>query len=152
MIANTFFTKKQEHRIIYKSGGLASQMDFLLYPSNDLPDVSNCKVIPGDHVEAQVTPGDHHVVTIDLSVKVKVSKGQKRKLEGQRKVKWFKLKDRKVSIQFKSEALQKIKSDIYDKNVWWSRTKKALLDTGREVLGESCGKIWESKETWWYSN
>lgn len=144
MIANTFFNKRQEHLITYKSGGRTSQIDFLLYRRNDVSEVSDCKVIPGDHVAAQ-----HRLVTIDLSVKV--SKVQKRKPRGPRKIKWFKLKDKDVHARFKTEVLQKIEPEIYDINAWWSRTKNALLETGKEVLGESSGKIWENKETWWFN-
>ena len=144
MIANTFFNKRQEHLITYKSGGRASQIDFLLYRRNDISEVSDCKVIPGDHIAAQ-----HRLVIMDLSVRV--SNVLKRKPQGPRKVKWFKLRDRDVCAQFKTKALQKIDLEMNDLNAWWSRTKKALLDTGKEVLGESSGKIWENKETWWFN-
>ena len=82
---------------------------------------------------------------------MRVPKVQERKPQGPRKVKWFKLKDRDLCARFKMEVLQKIEPEIDDVNAWWNRTKKVLLETGKDVLGESRGKIWENKETWWFN-
>ncbi|XP_064093853.1 uncharacterized protein LOC135206366 [Macrobrachium nipponense] len=49
-IANSFFTKRREHLITYRSGGRCSQIDYFLYKRIKLVEVKNCKVIPDDHV------------------------------------------------------------------------------------------------------
>ena len=38
-----------------------------------------------------------------------------------------------------------------DVNGWWNKVSENILRAGKEIHGESCGKIWESKETWWFS-
>ncbi|XP_068215879.1 uncharacterized protein [Palaemon carinicauda] len=47
---NTFFKKKREPLITYRSGGRCSQIDYFLYKRIKLVEVKNCKVIPSDHV------------------------------------------------------------------------------------------------------
>ncbi|XP_068234257.1 uncharacterized protein [Palaemon carinicauda] len=49
-IINTFFKKKRQHLIKYKSGGRNSQMDYFLYERIQLVEVKNCKIIPSDYV------------------------------------------------------------------------------------------------------
>ncbi|RZC29036.1 Craniofacial development protein 2 [Glycine soja] len=46
-IANTWFKKREEHLITYKSGGTCSQIDFFLIRKSDRKYCLNCKVIPG---------------------------------------------------------------------------------------------------------
>ncbi|XP_068215882.1 uncharacterized protein [Palaemon carinicauda] len=45
-IVNTFFKKKREPLITYRSGGRCSQIDYFLYKRIKLVEVKNCKVIP----------------------------------------------------------------------------------------------------------
>ncbi|XP_050350401.1 uncharacterized protein LOC126773491 [Nymphalis io] len=46
-IVNTFFQKKPEHLITYKSGPHSTQIDYLLIRRSQIGIVTNCKVIPG---------------------------------------------------------------------------------------------------------
>ena len=63
-IANTFFRKREEHYITYKSGGNKAQIDFMMYRRSNLVEIKICKVIPGDHVAPQ-----HRLVVMDLNVR-----------------------------------------------------------------------------------
>ncbi|KAK4309954.1 hypothetical protein Pmani_018421 [Petrolisthes manimaculis] len=38
-----------------------------------------------------------------------------------------------------------------DPNTWWNDANRMILRAGKEVLGETSGKIWENKETWWFN-
>ena len=79
-IVNTFFTKKREHLVTYRSGGRYSQIDYFLYKRLGLVEVKNCKVIPGDHVAPQ-----HRLLCMDLKLK----RERKTKVRGMRKIKWY---------------------------------------------------------------
>ena len=144
VIANTFFNKRREHLITYKSGGRACQIDFLLCRRKDLVEIKDCKVIPGDHVAAQ-----HRLVVMDLIMGVEQTR--KGKLQGPRKIKWFRLKDIELSRQFKARVLEEMVHEIEDVDEWWNRTAEMMLRNGKEILGESSGKIFENKETWWFN-
>jgi len=41
--------------------------------------------------------------------------------------------------------------EMGDVNGWWNRVSENILRAGKEVLGESSGKMWENKETWWFN-
>ncbi|KAL5157576.1 Craniofacial development protein 2 [Glycine soja] len=65
-IANTWFKKREEHLITYKSGGTCSQIDFFLIKKSDRKYCLNCKVIPGESLTTQ-----HRVLVMDSKVRVK---------------------------------------------------------------------------------
>ena len=52
-IVNTFFDKRPNHVVTYKSGGRQSEIDFLMCRRQRLDEVNNCKVINGKSVAAQ---------------------------------------------------------------------------------------------------
>ncbi|XP_047494090.1 uncharacterized protein LOC125042493 [Penaeus chinensis] len=52
-VVNTFYQKRDEHLITYKSGQHSTQIDYLMIRRADLKSVRNCKVIPGEAVAAQ---------------------------------------------------------------------------------------------------
>ena len=106
--------------------------------------MKNSKVIPSDHIALQ-----HRLIVIDLSLKVKDK--PRKKLQGSKKIKWFKLKDDMLRRQFMEKVLGDIEHEIGDINGWWEQTVEIMLRQGREILGETSGKIWENKETWWFN-
>ncbi|XP_064094381.1 uncharacterized protein LOC135206820 [Macrobrachium nipponense] len=99
-IVNTFFKKKREHLITYRSEGRCSQTDYFLYKRIKLVEVKNCKVIPGDHVGPQ-----HRLLCIDLELK----RERKTKAKGIRKIRWYKLeKEGDKKREFKRRVLEDI--------------------------------------------
>lgn len=60
VIMNTCFKKKEEHLITFKSGGVATQIDYVLVQKKDVTKVRNCKVIPGEAVV-----GQHRLLVMD---------------------------------------------------------------------------------------
>ncbi|XP_064095658.1 uncharacterized protein LOC135207762 [Macrobrachium nipponense] len=53
--------------------------------------------------------------------------------------------------QFKEKVLEELTHEIGDVDEWWNRTMEIILRVAREILGESSGKMFENKETWWFS-
>jgi len=144
VISNTIFTKRQEHLITYKSGGRASQIDYLLYRRRNMVEIINCKVIPGDHVTNQ-----HRLVVMDLNIKV--SRVHSTPKPGPKKIKWHRLKDQEKKKEFKERVLGQISQEIEDLNSWGNETAEFVIRAGKEILGETSGKIRKDKETWWFS-
>ena len=52
-IVNTYFRKREDHYITYKSGENNSQIHYFLWKRRDLKQLTDCKVIPGESVTAQ---------------------------------------------------------------------------------------------------
>ena len=48
VVANTFFTKETQKLVTYESGGVSSVVDYMLARKNDMKDVKDVKVIPGE--------------------------------------------------------------------------------------------------------
>ena len=52
---------------------------------------------------------------------------------------------------FKERVLRHIDMEMEDVNGWWNRVSENIISAGKDILGESSGKIWENKETWWFN-
>ncbi|KAK3561878.1 hypothetical protein QTP86_017458 [Hemibagrus guttatus] len=52
-VVNTYFQKREEHRVTYKSGGRRTQVDYILCRRGNLKEISDCKVVVGESVARQ---------------------------------------------------------------------------------------------------
>ena len=57
VIVNTYFKKKNEHRVMYKSGRKSTQVDYVMCRRMNLKEMCDCKVIVNECVTKQ-----HHMV------------------------------------------------------------------------------------------
>ena len=71
-IVNTYFKKKDEHRVMYKSGGKSTQVDYVMCRRRNLKEMCNCKVILNECVAKQ-----HHMVACKMALMVKKKKAEK---------------------------------------------------------------------------
>ncbi|KAK3543950.1 hypothetical protein QTP70_031858, partial [Hemibagrus guttatus] len=127
-VLNTYFQKREEHRVTYKSGGRSTQVDYILCRRGNLKEISDCKVVVGESVARQ-----HRMVVCRMTLMV----CKKKRSETEKKTKWWKLK--------KALGGQVVLPDD------WETTTKVIRETGRKVLGVSSGRKKEDKETWWWN-
>ncbi|KAK3574634.1 hypothetical protein QTP86_011546 [Hemibagrus guttatus] len=140
-VVNTYFQKREEHRVTYKSGGRRTQVDYILCRRGDLKEISDCKVVVGESVARQ-----HRMVVCRMTLMV--CKTKRSKIE--KKTKWWKLKKEECCEEFR----QKLRQALGDQVVLpddWETTAKVIRETGRKVLGVSSGRRKEDKETWWWN-
>ena len=52
-VVNTYFKKREEHRVTYKSGGRSMQVDYIMCRRAYMKEIGDCKVIAGDNVAKQ---------------------------------------------------------------------------------------------------
>ena len=71
-IVNTYFKKKDEHRVAYKSGGKSTQVDYMMCRRRNLKEMCNCKVIVNKCVAKQ-----HCMVVCKMVLTVKKKKAKK---------------------------------------------------------------------------
>uniref|UniRef100_A0A914X850 Endonuclease/exonuclease/phosphatase domain-containing protein n=1 Tax=Plectus sambesii TaxID=2011161 RepID=A0A914X850_9BILA len=142
-IANTFFRKRDEHLITFKSGSARTQIDYLLLRRNTLGDVKNCKVIPGDAVASQ-----HRLLVLDLRLKTPL-KPRRQKLSP--KVKWWEFNTQNRALFEQAMTPQLTMSTNTSTNDMWQPVATALLTTARELLGSTRGGKRSNKETWWWN-
>lgn len=142
-VINSFYKKTENQYVTYSSGGTETQIDFILCKRNHLVEVKNCKVIKGESVSSQ-----HRPVIVDCDLKIK----RKGKQLGERKIKWWKLKDIVLAEAFKSEVLGRI-STKEKANDWWETNSKVIMRVGEEILGRTSGKGQPgNKESWWWNS
>ncbi|KAK3572495.1 hypothetical protein QTP86_033919 [Hemibagrus guttatus] len=71
-VDNTYFQKREEHRVTYKSGGRSTQVDYILCRRGNLKEISDCKVVVGESVARQ-----HRMVVCRMTLMVCKTKRQK---------------------------------------------------------------------------
>ncbi|KAF7658937.1 hypothetical protein LDENG_00005840 [Lucifuga dentata] len=139
-VTNTFFQKKQEHRVTYKSGGRSTQVDYILYRRCNLKEISDCKVVVGESVARQ-----HRMVVCRMTLVVRKMKRTK----AEQRTKWWKLKKEECCVVFREELRQALGGqEVLPDN--WTTTANVIRETGRRVLGVSSGRKVD-KETWWWN-
>ena len=73
-IVNTYFKKKDKHRVTYKSGGKSTQVDYVMYRRRNLKEICDCKVILNECVAKQ-----HRIVVCKMALMVEKKKSRESK-------------------------------------------------------------------------
>ncbi|KAK3507279.1 hypothetical protein QTP70_013537 [Hemibagrus guttatus] len=140
-VVNTYFQKREEHRVTYKSGGRRTQVDYILCRRGNLKEISDCKVVVGESVARQ-----HRMVVCRMTLMV--CKTKRSKVE--KKTKWWKLKKEECCEEFRQKLRQALGGQVVLPDDW-ETTAEVIRETGRKVLGVSSGRRKEDKETWWWN-
>ncbi|KAK3553381.1 hypothetical protein QTP70_003544 [Hemibagrus guttatus] len=142
-VANTYFQKREEHRVTYKSRGRRTQVDYILCRRGNLKEISDCKVVVGESVARQ-----HRMVVCRMTLLV--CKMKRSKIEIEKKTKWWKLKKEECCEEFRQKLRQALGGQVVMPDDW-ETTAEVIRETGRKVLGVSSGRRKEDKETWWWN-
>ena len=142
-VVNTFFKKRMEQLVTYKSGGHETQIDYVLCRRTDLKEMRNCKTYPGECVTQQ-----HRTVAVDW-IKKRKKRGKQKIVP---KIKWWKLKQPVYRDRYRDRVLEVLGNwDYDDVDTWWEENSSVLIRIGKEVLGMTRGKGPRDKETWWWN-
>ncbi|KAK3533155.1 hypothetical protein QTP70_011264 [Hemibagrus guttatus] len=142
-VVNTYFQKREEHRVTYKSGVRRTQVDYILCRRGNLKEISDCKVVVGESVARQ-----HRMVVCRMTLMV--CKKKRSKIEIEKKTKWWKLKKEECCEEFRQKLRQALGGQVVLPDDW-ETTAEVIRETGRKVLGVSSGRRKEDKETWWWN-
>ncbi|KAK3561314.1 hypothetical protein QTP86_030617 [Hemibagrus guttatus] len=142
-VVNTYFQKREEHRVTYKSGGRRTQVDYILCRRGKLKEISDCKVLVGESVARQ-----HRMVVCRMTLLV--CKTKRSKIEIEKKTKWWKLNKEECCEEFRQKLRQALGGQVVLPDDW-ETTAEVIRETGRKVLGVSSGRRKEDKETWWWN-
>ncbi|KAI5619805.1 hypothetical protein C0J50_20571 [Silurus asotus] len=140
-VVNTYFKKKEDHRVTYKSGGRCTQVDYVLCRRCNLKEIGDCKVLAGDSVARQ-----HRMVVCRMVLE---AKKKRRRVRTERRIRWWKLKE-ECSVRFREEVRQGL-SGVKEVLDDWATTAGVMREAARKVLGVTSGNRKEDKETWWWN-
>ena len=139
-IVNTYFKKRDEHRVTYTSGeGKSTQVDYVMCRRRNLKEMCDCKVILNECVAKQ-----HRMVVCKMVLMVKKKKAEKLKP----KIQWWKLKETSYQEAFRQEVIRILGGKNRLPNEW-DKTAEMLRKTAETVLGVIFGKRKGDRETWW---
>ena len=122
-IVNTFFKKKDKHRVTYKSDGKSTQVDYVMCRRRNLKEMFNCKVIMNECV-----PKQHRMVVCKMVLMVKKKITEKVKP----KIRWWKLKKTSYQEAFRQEVTRILGGKDRLPNEW-DKTAKILRKTAETV-------------------
>jgi exonuclease III len=140
-LVNTFFTKTDAQTYTFKSGQNQTVIDYIAVRRGRLGKVKDCKVIPGESVATQ-----HRLMVVDF----RIVKRKRKRRQREKRICWWKLRKEEGQqlVQKLTEKLEEIEdSENYD----WEQTFPMVVNTAREVLGESAPGKYLEKESWWWN-
>ncbi|KAI5089302.1 histone H4 transcription factor [Silurus meridionalis] len=141
-VVNTYFKKKEDHRVTYKSGGRCTQVDYVLCRRCNLKEIGDCKVLAGDSVARQ-----HRMVVCRMVLEARM---KRRRVRTERRIRWWKLKEEECSVRFREEVRERL-SGVKEVLDDWATTAGVMREAARKVLGVTSGNRKEDKETWWWN-
>ncbi|KAI5624641.1 hypothetical protein C0J50_15787 [Silurus asotus] len=97
-VVNKFFKKKEEHRVTYKSDGRCTQVDYVLCRRCNLKEIEDCRSWHGDSVDRQ-----HRMEVYRMVLELKK---KRRIVRTERRIGWWKLKEKDCSVRFRKEVRQ----------------------------------------------
>ncbi|KAK3574486.1 hypothetical protein QTP86_008088 [Hemibagrus guttatus] len=121
-VVNTYFQKREEHRVTYKSGGRRTQVDYILCRRGNLKEISDCKVVVGESVARQ-----HRMVVCRMTLMV----CKKKRPEIEKKTKWWKLKKEECCEEFRQKLWQALGGQVVLPDDW-ETTAEVIRETGRK--------------------
>ncbi|KAK3560442.1 hypothetical protein QTP86_008437 [Hemibagrus guttatus] len=119
-VVNTYFQKREEHRVTYKSGGRRTQVDYILCRRGNLKEISDCKVVVGESVARQ-----HRMVVCRMTLMV--CKTKRSKIE--KKTKWWKLKKKECCEEFRQKLRQALGGQVVLPDDW-ETTAEVIREKG----------------------
>ncbi|KAK3547001.1 hypothetical protein QTP86_008409 [Hemibagrus guttatus] len=119
-VVNTYFQKREEHRVTYKSGGRRTQVDYILCRRGNLKEISDCKVVVGESVARQ-----HRMVVCRMTLMV--CKTKRSKIE--KKTKWWKLKKEECCEEFRQKLRQALGGQVVLPDDW-ETTAEVIREKG----------------------
>ncbi|XP_046976367.1 craniofacial development protein 2-like [Vanessa cardui] len=144
-VVNTFFQKKDEHLITYKSGKFKTQIDYILADKSNIKQFKDCKVIPGEPLTSQ-----HRLLIASMKLKRPI-KIQTPKTE---RIKWQEIHSEKGSAF--QEGIRNFMTENPpgndSPNTTWSKFENRCLTLAKNVLGISKGPPRNGKDSKWWNS
>jgi len=143
LVVNSFFKKKEDHLVTFRSGSLRTQIDFFLTRADSRRLCKDCKVIRSEYIGSQ-----HRLLVLDMELKC--SRWRKRRV-GDPRVKWWTLS--KENAKFLSERITEEGACrmAEDADAMWKAMADSIRRSAIEVLGTSRRGGHKIEGAWWWN-
>ena len=137
-VANTWFKKKEERKITYRSGGNGTEIDFVLVGRNQRKYVTDVKVIPGEL--------QHGLIVANVRGRKLKRPGRKTNIICRRV---WKLKEEETKSNFKQRVRELVDMEAPD---LWKSFKEGVLKACDELCGKKTLRRHGGNTWWWNDN
>ena len=143
VIANSYFPKRENHLVTFRSTVAKTQIDYLLLRKVDRVICKDCKVIPSENISTQ-----HRLLVMDIEIK---RDKRKKVLYDRPRIRWGGLTP--VLSRNMGEKLSSVGawSSSGDVNKMWDMTAGCIREVATEVLGVSRGAFGRRQGDWWWN-
>ena len=143
-IVNTFYSKRREHLLTYKSGGNTTMIDYFMVRRENLRELKNCKVILEESVGTQ-----HRRLVMEMKAVGKRMSPRERT----KRTRWWKLNQEELKDAFISDAMEHLCSlEAEGIETIWKETYFRIMQLAKGELGESTPGKYLEKESWWWND
>ncbi|KAG5581313.1 hypothetical protein H5410_051940 [Solanum commersonii] len=143
MIANSCFSKKENHLVTFHSSVAKTQIDYFLLRKGDRGLFKDCKVIPSENLTTQ-----HKLLVMDLDIK----RARRKKIASDRpRIKWGGLTPA-LSREMGEKLIRMGDwSGSGDADAMWNKAASCIREVASKVLGVSRGNFGGHKGDWWWN-
>ena len=145
-LGNSFFKKREEHYVTYMSGTNRTVIDYILVRRQDLRELKDCKVIPGESIASQ-----HRLLVASMEFKAQHKKQQRARVK---KIKWYMLKQQEKKDELALRLAEHMGKRKEKEETTWEDICH-LINTNfdaKEILGETSGGKYVERESWWWND
>ncbi|XP_070031069.1 uncharacterized protein [Nicotiana tomentosiformis] len=143
VIANSKFSKREEHLVTLQSMVAKTQIDYLLLRRCDRGLCKDCKVILGETIATQ-----HRLLVMDVYIMIK---RKRRSVRGRARIRWRALtKDKAQELEGRLLAMGAWRSSG-DAGTMWTTMTNCIREAAREVLRVTKGYSGGHKGDWWWN-
>jgi len=144
LMVNSYFKKKEDHLVTFKSSSIKIQIDYFLIRANNRRLCKDCEVIPNEYLGTQ-----HRLIVLD--VEFKYSKWKTRSV-GDPRVKWWNLMKENAMKSRERITEEGAWRQVEDADTIWDTMAECIRRSIKKILGTSKGCGSKIKGVWWWND
>ena len=126
------------------SGTNRTVIDYILVRRQDLRELKDCKVIPGESIASQ-----HRLLVASMEFKAHHKKQQRARVK---KIKWYMLKQQEKKDKLALRLAEHMGKRKEKEETTWEDICHMINTNAKEILGETSGGKYVERESWWWND
>ena len=135
--------ERNKHYVTYMSGTNRTVVDYILVRRQDLRDLKECKVIPGESIASQ-----HRLLVAPVEFKAYHKKQQRARVK---KFKWYMLKQQEKTDELALRLAEHMGRRKEKEETTWEDICYMINTNAKAILGETSGGKYVERESWWWN-